>query len=615
MINTSQTFYNNSVFKYRTTRSKATIEIFDLTAKGDVDNATVNLNKFFYGTQMYDDLFYDHQYATGELNEFKLDGSMTLLPNTITTEQLGWWTTLGDEDGLFVTNPALTVELDNLHQSAGITCYYDEFSYPIKSKCYWYNGGTLLDSMVIDNQDSHTQIFDNPVDNYDKIVIEIQKVKSYAYAKMSEVGFGIEKTFEGDDMMSGTINEEVSTLCNTINPKQLSLSIKNFDQRYNVFNPQDLMRYFKHGQRCSAYSGVLDRETNTYEYVPMGVFYIDKADMKDSQLTINAYGVLNQLNDIPYYSKSFTANTVEYIIGDILGNGYPYYINDNIKSKTLTGYIPMTTKKEALKYVLIAVGGIVKEGRDGMLYFYRPTEDLSCNQIVTEDTVYEMWGNSGTMLAGLDKLPKTVQPIPYIIKINRDNQLGNLNTSTIGYYNQINIVRKNYIVGSTSEELFNDSITTDSDGFAIIQYPYSSAVTVSGVPSYQIYADCVVISGTANTTYSVEVRGKKYTIEESIVSASLPSNTNVYDETKLSLNIDSYNTLFTNIDNTKEVGAWYLSLLQKRNDVSFKWWSVATVEAADTVDFVTHYDETKNMIVTSIKYNLSGLIADVKGVC
>lgn len=168
MINTTQTFYDNSIYKYRNTKSEIEIRIFDNTVKPNIENVSVNDSRLFFDYQVYDDIEEAPKYATGELNEFKLDGSMTLLPNTLSNEQIGWWSPMSDELGEYETNPNITITMANLHSTAGITIFYDKFSYPINSKCYWYNDSTLVDSMELTNQTRNIQVFEKGVNGFNK---------------------------------------------------------------------------------------------------------------------------------------------------------------------------------------------------------------------------------------------------------------------------------------------------------------------------------------------------------------------------------------------------------------------------------------------------------------
>ena len=55
--------------------------------------------------------------------------------------------------------------------------------------------------------------------------------------------------------------------------------------------------------------------------------------------------------------------------------------------------------------------------------------------------------------------------------------------------------------------------------------------------------------------------------------------------------------------------------MQKRLDISFKWWAVATTEASEFLEVETTYGTVVKAQISSIEYDLGGgLTATVKGV-
>ena len=55
--------------------------------------------------------------------------------------------------------------------------------------------------------------------------------------------------------------------------------------------------------------------------------------------------------------------------------------------------------------------------------------------------------------------------------------------------------------------------------------------------------------------------------------------------------------------------------MQKRLDIGFKWWAVATMEASEYLEVETTYGTIVKAQISSIEYDLgSGLTATVKGV-
>ena len=605
MIETSQSFYDNSVFKYRNTTYSVHVDVFDNSAKTDVDDITVNANRFFYESQMYDGKAYDKSYATGELGGFFLNGKTILMPDTITTEQIGWWTPIGDVNGEFTTNPQITIEFNGNHDSAGITCQYDFYSYPLKSKCYWFNGALLLDSMELDGN-GQLQVFDNPVSGYDKVVIEIIKVKPYCYSKLATVDYGVAIEFTPEQLQGSNLTEKVSLMSNTVSPNELEFNIINYDYKYNVFNTDSLFKYFKYGQSVSVEAGVMNRETETYENISMGKFFISSTSVESGILKVKCYGILNMLNEETFYSPFYTNETVSNIVGDIL-SGYSYFVHDNVANITLTGYIPTKSKKEALKDVALACNAVIKENRDGSIWFYKATEEFSSNQLITETTLYNAFGLAGELRAGETPI-YSVKPVSNVFTVTRDQRISQIKTSLIGTYSRCDVTYLTYSLDASNTQSYD--FMTDSSGNAIITH--EPMIVESSSLTMTHYVDCSLFVGTPNTSYTCTITGKKLNTTESVVSYI--DNTGISsDDLKLTMNFEG-NNLIADINIAKECAKWYLSQLKKRKDLEFTWWSVATVEAPDYIKLETSDGTIAEMQISEIKYNLYTLTADIKGV-
>lgn len=651
MQKTTQTFYENSIHEYRNTISEIYVDVFDLTAKGDIKKVKVSKQRLAHLNELHDDdREINQRFATGELGQFKLDGSMTLMPNDYRNQEVGWWSDMSDEGNRFEEKQVVTVTFDKQHNSAGITCYYDDFSKPVESVCRWYHDDELLDETVLVypawtrgtfnranitaaqfnqmtvasfnyGQAPAIQEFGNAVDGFNHIEIELIRTQNpQTYIKLYEIDYGLTYALTGEQMQGAKVKEQVSLLSNTLYPNELSFSLENYQRKYDLLNPEDLLKYFVKGQEVRVQAGVRNRKTGIYELISMGKYYLDPPSSKSAKLTVKAYGVLNQLIDEDKYYSPFWRNTkVSVIVDDVLC-GYNYYVHPNVGNIELTGYIPMQNKKDALKVVAIAVGAVVKEGRDGKIYFYRATEELISNQIIAEDTIYTKWGHVGMMLAGLMPLRTTLEAQPYILKADRNTRLSDIDSSDIGKYTKVSVAYKNYAIDKKDgevQELFAGEVLTDEDGLGIITYAEAPVYDLECVLpegcTIKHYADVSLLQGNPSTIYELTVNGKVRQISTAVASALVPQcEINLQAQT---LTLDSCNELIGSAAQAKWCAQWYLSQLQKNLDISFSWWAVATVEASDFIEVETSYDNLVTAQISSIEYDLGGgLTAKVKAV-
>nr|DAU46185.1 MAG TPA: KOW2-KOW3 domains of Spt5, Spt5, RNA processing, Transcription [Caudoviricetes sp.] len=651
MAKTTQTFYENSVYKFRDTEAEIDIDVFDNTAKGDITEVTASQRRLAHLSEVYDgDRDIPKRFATCEYDQFLLDGSMTLMPDDYTRERVGWWSELSDDSCEFVRPQIITVQFDKRHSSAGITCYYDDYSKPVESICRWYRGGELLAehkllypawtvesfnnaNITVDQFNTMTvgslnygeapakQEYGQSLNGYDRIEIEmIQTQNPQTYVKLYEIDFGLTYALTGEQTQGAKVKEQVSLLSNTLYPNELSFNLENYERKYDLLNPSDLLRYFKKGQEVRVQAGVKNRKTGIFERVNMGKYYLDPPSSKSAKLTCKAFGILNMLlDDEDYYSPFWQDAAVADIVADIL-IGYDHYVHPNVGGIKLTGYIPTQNKKDALKVVAIAVGAIVKEGRDGKIYFYQATEELISNQIIAEDTVYTGWPHAGMLMAGLVPLPQTIIALPYVLKADRNTRLGDIDSKDIGSYTKVSVNYFNY--GSADpaaelQELFSGEVITDEDGNAKITYSdapvYDLTCDLPEGCTIKHYADVSLFHGDPGMIYELIVNGRVRKVSSATASATLPQIE--IDPQAQTLVLDSCNELIGSAQQARAAARWYLEQMQKRLDISFKWWAVATTEASEYLEVETTYGTIVKAQISSIEYDLgSGLTATVKGV-
>lgn len=651
MIPTTQTFYENSVFKYRYTKSQIDIDVFDLTAKSDIIQISVSNQRLAHIDELADDdREINTRYATGEKGQFKLDGSLTLMPEDYKGKEIGWWTELSNEQHGFNRTQKVIIQFNKQHSSAGITCYYDEYSLPNESICRWYRGEELLDEMILrypswtkqrfNNANIQAEAFNswtveefnygnapaiqefvNPVDGYDRVEIEMIKAQhAETCVKLYEIDFGLTYALTGEQLSGSKVKEQVSLISNTISANEISFSLMNYDGKYDRWNPSDLRKFFIEGQEIRARAGVKNRKTGIYEMISMGKYYLEPPSNKSSLLSVKGYGILNRLSkDGVYYSPFWKETMVYKIVADIL-LGYDFYVHPNVSDIKLTGYIPSQNKKDALKVVAIACGAIVKEGRDGKIYFYRATEELIANQLILEDTVYTKRGHAGMMLAGVMPLQSSLEAHPYTLRADKNTRLSDLDSEDIGFYYKFSIVYCNYAAEDENEEikeLFKGEVITDSDGIGIITYNeapvYDLQIELPEGCTVKHYADTTIFQGIPDTIYELIVTGKVRSVSKATASSII--KTADIQEQALTETLDSCNTLIGSAVQAQSLAKWYLSQLQKRTDISFTWWAVATAEASDFLDVETKYGQMIQAQISSIEYDLSGgLTAKVKAV-
>lgn len=569
MINVSQDYLNEIYDDETKTICSVVYGAYDVTAKRMAGVTSNGQQTFAPPSQTIDSLNNFDRYSDLEINNWILNGTVKLFPNSPNGKVWGWWSLdLSDENGEFTTNPALTYTWNENHSSIGITLQANN---PLKEiKLYWYDSNnTLIDSYTYTNADLTltTYAIEHGVTNYQKLVIEFTKTIPYHYIKIQDILFGNEYTWE-DEIIEINVQESLDEKMQRLESNQATIRLGNIDNTYNKYNPNNKLQYFQEGQIIQIFNSA--ELTTGLEQVPLGQFYLTSWG-SPTEYTVEFKGndLLYKLNDMYYYSKFYNNATVKTIVDDLLSTystTVDYVVDDSIKNVTLTGYIPIISYREALQHIAFAGCGVCYVDRNGVLQIKR-----------------------------IDTTASAVDTIDYSKKApSQDTQAEKYNSVTVTSYS--------YNVG-TSQELFNGSVS----GTQILTFSQpASDISVSGTyTSYTAYANCIKIVGASGT---IVITGKPYTTSTQQITAYVSQDTSV-GITKKNMPVDSV-YLIGNTTTASNVATWLLNCLQDDITNEFKWLSNPAIEIGDYVTLQVADNLTKKALVHRNKFTYQGALAE-----
>lgn len=215
----------------------------------------------------------------------------------------------------------------------------------------------------------------------------------------------------------------------------------------------------------------------------IGRYYFDsyKQTGKD-KYTLYGLSVIGILANQKHYGGMYTNATVSDVIADIL-QGFPYTIDASIVNNTITGYLPIASKRDNLQQVLFAVGATISNNAQGVLQIY-----------AMSDVVTSTIDKSKCFLDGNVQLSDPVTGVQ--------------------------LTEHNYFKSSETTTLFEDGIY----GTETIEFsePYHS-LSISGATITASGVNYATISGNG----SAVLTGKKYTHVARVVFAANSQNGNV----------------------------------------------------------------------------------------
>lgn len=353
----------------------------------------------------------------------------------------------------YMDYPALTVIFNRKFTSVGIFLTFNTLSgdYATSLNIKWYSENQLISDMDFE-PDEVRYFCNNYVRLYDKIVITFKKTsKPYRPVFLTRIDYGIYRDFFDDELLETDCLQEINAISENISINTLSFTVRTKSSiPFDLQKKQRLVLYFNNKLIGNFYlkNGV---RKNRWDY------YMDSHD---------AVGVLDG-NE--YVGGIYTGQKVPDIMREIFtGEDFGYRVDDAYHNTQLYGYIPYTTKRNALQQIAFAIGAIVD------------TSNIETVAIYPQQT--EVTGH-----------------------FNEDNTFEGLTLEHSDIVTGIRLTVHSYQESQEVAELYNDTLNGTAE--IVFSEPYHGLSVTGGtiIKSGHNYA---VISGTGGVTV---LSGKKYT--------------------------------------------------------------------------------------------------------
>ena len=351
MVAVSESYKNNIYAAERKTNVEVSFEIIDVEI---YDNAIIYANKseplLSRIGQIHNKVReMTNKYATLEKDYLLLDGSFHIPPRYDQIipyrDEIGWWgADISDEFGNFSEPPLITFTLNEPHSAIGLSVSFDIKANEYAKEFYidFFND---LDEIIhtdhVTDNDKALYIMDKPINDFKKVQIRIiQWVNPFRRARIVEIDFGIIRYYKGDKIINLNLLEEMDLLASVVPSNEVSFTIDNSDQEFNILNPKGFYGYLKENQEIRINFG-LEIAPETYEYVPMGKYYLQEWTVDEGAMTSTfiARDIFSsfELIEYPHLLENVTLYELASRVFSYV-NFKDYIIDDYLKDYTTKGF-------------------------------------------------------------------------------------------------------------------------------------------------------------------------------------------------------------------------------------------------------------------------------------
>lgn len=301
-----------------------------------------------------------------------LNGSKVWLPDNTSAYSWGWWSTdLSGVDKNFADPPTLAVTFEDEdgptpHSSAGITFgFYATLPGTINIKWYDRDDELLADENF--TPDSFTYFCDHQVEDYYKVVITVLSMK-YArrFLRVTSILFGVLEVIGDARVTSAKLTEEVSPVALTLPINTIDLSFFTPNGRFALLDPQGAYKLFQWKQELAAY------KTIDGVRAFLGLYYLQKATgTVDAVTQLSCVDIIGILDTLDYNGGIYDEEPLEDLLDAILTpEGISFELDAAFAGVTISGYLPICKKRQALQHIAFAIGAVLDPTRAEALRFY-----------------------------------------------------------------------------------------------------------------------------------------------------------------------------------------------------------------------------------------------------
>lgn len=359
---------------------KVTYGLLDITAADDAISSAIDVQPFSNPQEINTpdlDRLAVEKFATLEQNHWVLDGSFLQWPENPESETWGFWSKqISDQNGYFAAPVELTILFNENHSTEGLTMYFreDTLDYPSEMTIEYYNSANQLVTSKDFTLTEPVFFADCPAADYQKIVIIFKRTSlPYSYAKLSDIKYGSIKIFGEDGIISASILEEIDPTKSSLSVNTMECTIYTSD--FQLLDPTGIYEMLQQKQAINITS-TEDNISKDY-----GTFFLEEPTSRDDDTTtlycVDFLGVIDKTTFMGgIYENKNAGELFDEIMLSAEVKKEEYQIEDSLRNKVISGWVPICTHREALQHWGFATGATIDCSRTKIIKAYSDKTDI-----------------------------------------------------------------------------------------------------------------------------------------------------------------------------------------------------------------------------------------------
>ena len=191
-------------------------------------------------------------------------------------------------------NAIITLEFTSSLE--GITLSFQEN--PLKNaEINIYNSAGLIKELNIENNSKEVIYIDLMNYEFNKITIKVTEwADSNLPIWINSIVLGYAYLYEDNELIEFTVTEEVDKLVEETPTNEFSLTIGDYDKKYDPLNPMGITKLLNEDDTTFIpHIGIVE-DNGRISYTRLGTFYFNRINYNENEVNITAYNLMEKLN-------------------------------------------------------------------------------------------------------------------------------------------------------------------------------------------------------------------------------------------------------------------------------------------------------------------------------
>lgn len=248
---------------------------------------------------------------------------------------------------------------------------------------YYDNNGNEIYSEPIDNIRSNKIYSKAGIKNCKRITMHfVESWGPYKFAYLQTWLIGSLIVFDGEYLEDLSLNEDTDPISRSIAIDTAFIQIVAKENEFDLLNPVGATKFIKPGVSLEAEVEI--DGNNLY----LGKYYISKIDYNDAKtIGLHCETILGILDKEKFFnSLLYNGTSAKDVLTSVLGGEEAEY---HIENSKVYGYIPVKSKREAIKEICFSNGITVSDNRSDKIVFSEFSYNIDNLQRITLDKIVD----------------------------------------------------------------------------------------------------------------------------------------------------------------------------------------------------------------------------------